>query len=245
VLSLLPGGAQDIREQPPATFQDIDARRFNARVLRIVSLVLFTLGALVAAWALVRAFRARRGPRHVAVRLASDAAILSGVLNELALVRRQRERDGWTDALAARALAALRVAANYETARPIAQTPEAAGGTLAPGQFRVSGRWPRREGVLLSGSATTAHVSIERIRADGAGHARSGRLASLERVLQCFASAAYGRNHATPDVNALDEALTEGTNSVAALRRRHGWLITRLRALLHATPGLRSRAWVR
>jgi hypothetical protein len=245
ILSLLPGVAQDIRETSPATFDTIASRRFTARVLRIVSMALFVVAGIFALWALVRAIRGRRTHQHVTVRLASDAAILGGAARELAAVRRLRTSEGWSDSLAARALAALRVAANYEVGRVVTQTPAAAGMVATAGQFRVSGLWPRGP-VLLSGAATTAHLAKERVRAETAGRARqAARLGDLEAALSRFAVAAYGRDHATPDDGALDEALENGTRAVAVLRREHGWLMSRLRALMRSAGEIRSRAWAR
>lgn len=246
VLSLLPQVATDIRETQPVTFEQIRATRFNASVLRIVSWVLFAIAGVVAIWGLVRAVRRNRGKRHVAVRHASDAAVLKGVARELAQVGRLRQAEGWTDALAARALAALRIAAGYEVARPVAQSP--ARGAQQPavaGQLRVPARWPRGGDVLLSGSATAAQLSRERARAEALGDGRSGRIGDLERVLSRFAGAAYGREHASPAGPDLDAALADGERVVSALRREYSWLATRLRALSQAALGLRSRAWAR
>jgi len=245
ILSLLPGVALDIRDPQPTSFEEIRSTRFTASVLRIVAWALFALAAVIAAWALVRAARRARRHRHVEVRHASDAAVLRGVARELTDVRRHRDADGWTDALAARALAALRVAASYEVARPVVQVPASGSATLAPGQLRIPGRWPRGGTVVLSGSATPAILARERVRAEAAGHGRGQRLADLESALTRFASAAYGRDHAAVDSSALDEALTGGAHAVQTLRREHGWLATRLRALAQMAAGLRSRAWAR
>jgi hypothetical protein len=243
VLSLLPGAAGDIRDPAPASFEDIRSTRFTASVLRIVAWAFFALAAVVAIWALVRAAKRSRGHRHVTVRLASDGAILRGVARELTDVRRHRDTEGWSDALAARALAALRVAANYELARPVVQVParQAVPGT---GQLRVPGRWARGA-VLLSGSTTPAHLARERQRAEAAGEGRSARLADLEQALTRFAAAAYGRNHATVDADDLDTALTEGQRAVQALRAHYSWLQVRLRGVSQTLAGFRSRAWAR
>jgi hypothetical protein len=243
VLSLMTGGPADIREPAPPGFAEIQDRRFTASVLRIVSWVCFALGGVVAAWALARALRQRGRHSAVAVRLASDSAVLRGVARELAAVRAARQPEGWTDALAARALAALRVASNYEVDRPVAQVP---GRDLeaTTGQLRVSGGW-RSGAVLLSGSATPAHLARERSRAEAAGDGRSARLGDLHDALTRFAAATYGRDHASLDGAALDEALETGGRAVAGLRREHGWVATRLRAAAHALAGLRSRAWAR
>ena len=243
VLSLMPGGGSDIREPAPPGFGAIQDRRFTASVLRIVSWVCFALAGVVAAWALARVVRQRRRHAAVPVRLAADTAVLRGVARELEAIRRARQDEGWTDALAARALAALRVAANYEVNRPVAQVP---GRDLqaATGQLRLGGGW-RSGAVLLSGSATPAQLAQARAAAETAGDSRSVRLGDLHDALMHFAGAAYGRDHTTLDGSALDDALQAGSRAVAALRREHGWAATRLRAAAQAVAGLRSRAWAR
>ena len=245
MLSLMPGGAVDIREALPATFEDIRTQRFNASVLRIVAWALYALAAVVAVWALVRATRTRRARGAVAVRLASDAIVLGGAARELAEVGRLRNSEGWSSALAARALGALRVAASYEVAQPIAQMP-AGGESATTGQLRVRGRFPRGASVLLSGSATTAGLRRERVKAEAGGqHGRLGRIAELETALAGLATAVYGRDHLTVDATALDEALADGSRALNALRREHGWLATRLRALSRSIADQKARAWPR
>lgn len=246
ILSLLPQAAGDIRDPSPTTFEDIRDMRFTASVLRIVSWVLFALAGVVALWALVRAARRSRAKGHVAVRFASDAAILRGVARELTEVSRLRQVEGWSDALAARALAALRVAASYEIARPVSQgQARDARHAAMTGQLRVPARWPRPGAVLLSGSATSANLARERTRAAASGDRRHDRLANLEGALAQFAAAAYGPNHAAVDASELDAALATGDGAVQSLRRQHGWLATRLRALMQTATGFKAKAWAR
>lgn len=243
VLSLLPNGTSDIREPAPPAFTDIEGRRFTASVLRIASWICFALGGVVLAWALVNAVRSRRRRHAVAVRLASDSAVLRGVARELDAVRAARQVEGWNDALAARALAALRVASSYEVGRPVAQA-TGREQQAALGQLRVSGGW-RTGPVLLSGSATGAHLARAQAKAEAAGHGRSARLGDLHDALTQFAAAVYGRDHASLDGSALDDALAAGGRAVAGLRREHGWVVSRLRAAAQALTALRSRAWAR
>jgi hypothetical protein len=57
------------------------------------------------------------------MKLTSGSAILRRVAEELGDVRRLRGIEGWTDALSARALAALRIVATYAVSHPVNQVP--------------------------------------------------------------------------------------------------------------------------
>src|SRR6266550_1940830 len=121
ILSLVPPLALDIRDQPAETFRQINARRFRANVLRVIAGSLYVVGALVVMSGFTRVLRRRRREAPAAIRLTSDSAILRRVSEELDEVRRVRGIEGWTDALAARALAALRVVAAYAGSHPVTQ----------------------------------------------------------------------------------------------------------------------------
>src|SRR5262249_19178668 len=114
VLSLVPADAADIRDTPVETFGDIDQRAFRANLFTVVGGTLFVVAALLALLAAVRLYRRYRTPATAAERPITDGAILRGVGRELAAVRRDRNAGGgWAPEQAARALAALRVAATY------------------------------------------------------------------------------------------------------------------------------------
>ena len=72
VLSLVPAGASDIRDTPPDTFGDVEARLFRSNLLLILAGVAFVLAALMAALIVARAAVKRRAsvattaPRHFA-----------------------------------------------------------------------------------------------------------------------------------------------------------------------------------
>ena len=244
VLSLMPPAASDIRDMPPPTFADVERHQFRASVLRIVSLAVYVLGAVVGLWALAGAVRGRRGSVAAVVRHATDAAILSGVSQELAAVTRQRDGTGWSDTLAARALSAVRIAATIDVMRAVSQTPAASTVTLLPGQLRIRARWPRGGGVIISGSATPETLALERERAESEGSGRASRLGSLGESMTQLASAAYGRADSL-DAGALDDALTTGSRVVSAIRREHTWIALALRALGRSAADLRARAWAR
>lgn len=245
VLSLVPAQARDIRDASPVTLADIDARRFRASALRIAAVALYIGAAIVALWGLVRVARGRRATTTLTTRHASDAAILGGVARELAEVRRARANEGWTDALAARAMAALRVGASYEVGLPVPQAP-ASDNPLLTGQFEIVSGFPLRRRTVISGGATAVSLGRLRERASGQRDMNPARSQALEQSLAAFSSATYGRAGVTAGDDRLDEALTAADQALASLRREHSWLATQWRALTRrAGDQMRTRGWAR
>jgi hypothetical protein len=244
VLSLVPAQARDVREAAPVTLAEIDARRFRASALRIAAVALYATAAIVALWGLVRVARGRRTATRVTARHASDAAILGSVARELAEVRRARTGEGWTDVLAARALAALRVGASYQAGLPVPQTPSS-DAPLLSGQFEVISGFPVRRRTVVSGAATAVNMAGLRERASARHPVDLERVDALEQALAAFSSAAYGRGSNTAS-DRLDDALTAADRAVASLRREHSWLATQWRALTRrASDQMRTRGWAR
>ena len=242
IASLVPATANDIHDALPGTFRAIADRRFLASLLRIVSWVLFGIGGVVAVWALAGLVRRPREARASERHRAPDAAVLRVAARELEQVRRQREEQGWTSDLAARALTALRLAGSYALGRPVAQTP-AAGVMPGAGQLRVSSILPRRRGMLVSSSATADAVLQELRRTEAAGSAVGEHLVDLQVALERLAATAYGRNVA-PDTD-LDEALERGTRAVRHVARRYTWPARAARAARQSAIDMRDRAWAR
>ncbi len=244
VASLVPVMANDIHDAPPATFRAIEDRRFRASVLRIVSWVLFGVGGVMVVWALAALVRRPREAGGAARRVAPEAAVLRAASRELEQVRRQRQVEGWTGDLAARALAALRLAGAYALGRAVAQTPAAAGVSPATGQLRVPSLLPGRRDMIVSGSATAEAVAQELQRAERAGTPVDERLVDLQAALARFATAAYGRPGVASDSD-LDEALERGTRAVRHVARRYTWPARAARAARESATGVRDRAWAR
>jgi len=243
ILSVVPAGARDIREAPPVTLGDIDARRFRASLLRIGAYALYAGGAVVLLWGLLLAVRRQATRPATVTRHASDARVLAGAMSELRAVRAERQSSGWSDALAARALAAVRLAAAYDAGLDVAQQPASRSSSPLSGQLRLSGRGLGGD-VLVSGGATVVHLA-RAARVSDTTAARRARLEELESVLTRLTAAAYGRTGAA-DSDGLDEALDGADRSVSAIRREHSWLATRLRALWRqAGERARARRWQR
>lgn len=249
ILSLVPAIETDIRDQPTETFGQIQARRFRATVLRVIAGSLYIVGALVVVSGLTRVLQRSRRQAPVAVRLASDSAILRRVSNELGKVRRLRGIEGWTDALAARTLVSLRVVATYAVSHPVIQSRDD-GTRASEGQLVVPGRWPGQRAVLVSSSLTSVTLASEGRRIEArrtasngmdAGTSGAEHLADLDRAMNRFSGSAYGRDGRLVDEAELDEALDVGVRVLDRLRRKHTWLSTKRRAVTSTLVRLKVR----
>lgn len=184
VLSLVPDTATDIYEAPVATFTELQDVGFRGMLMRVVGWVLLALSALVLGLTLVGYARRRRAASRRA-RLLPDALILRAVRRELQAIRNQ-SRSGWTQDLAGRALAALRIVAAYAVGRPVTQiVPDRtsapgrrsnlpAASPVSEGQLAVSGRFGAF--AIVSAAVTAPHADDE-----------------LRDALARFAAARYGR----------------------------------------------------
>jgi len=255
VLSLVPAEANDIRDTPTETFNDIDQRGFRANLFTVIGGVLFAVAALLGLLALVRLYARYRKPAETTTRLISDSAAIRAAGRELAAVKRQREDGGWTPELAGRALAALRVAGAYAVGRRASLIPAAAqargsessnGGQQIeePGRLIVRTGWPRPRRVAVSGAITSQSVGRDRLRRSASpGFTGSALYESLEQALAALTAAQYGRNGALND-SALDEALATGSQVLKRARLDQTWVMKRLAARRVERQG-DTRAWSR
>ena len=241
VVALVPTLAADIRERAPDSFAGIDARRFRANLLDIVSTVLFALGGVLAVWALVRALRRTRGTSAVADRHVTDAAILSQVAREVSAVAREKQ-GGWTPALATRLLQALRVAGAYETLGHAAQGPWS-GADHWEGQYVVRSLFRPGRAAVVTGSATSGALKREIDRREAKGAEAGATISDLHTALSALEAALYGRE--APARLDMDDALAAGQRAVGRLRRTHNWLALRIAAISHTAQDVRTRVWAR
>jgi hypothetical protein len=151
LISLVPDDTSDIREAPASMFTGIENRESRANLMQTVAGVLFGLAVVVAIVMLIGMLR-RKAPKSAAAAAhMAPRTILGAVAKELGEVQRS-SRGGWTQELAGRALAALRVAGAYSMSRPVGQRPAAAGETPVDGVLVV--RSFGRGDVYVSGAAT-------------------------------------------------------------------------------------------
>jgi hypothetical protein len=232
VLSLVPKDASDIRDSATGSFADIDARRFRGNVAYTAAAILFAFAVLLVIVAAVRVFGRVRQRKPAAARVLPAGVVLGACVRALKGVKGQVVRDGWTPALARRALAALRIAGAVALERRVAQEAAADAAAEREGQIAVRHGWIRRRRTLLSASTTAA--GIDRALETGRASVRGREsLQQLAAALTTFSSIAYGRE-AELDRARLDAALDAGT---AAIRRQ------RVSRMLRPAVTLRKEQW--
>ncbi len=228
VLSLVPVGAADIRDAPDKRFADIETRLFRANVLTAVAGVLLAVAAAIAVATLVRTFRRSGSHKATPARfLVSDNLVLRAVGRELSTVRRRRNATGWTDALAARASAALRIAGAYAVGQDVNQIAVASGAQPHAGQLLVRSGVTRTRRIAVS-AATTSGMIAHALETEGPRKLRRDRLEELRLALGSFTTAQYGQTR-DPDGDALDRSLRAGARLVRRLTLEHWWRMGRLK----------------
>lgn len=221
VLSLVAGSARDIRDATSMTFADLDARRFRARTLGMAGWFLYALAVAVALMGVARLFQAMRTPaRATAEPGVSGQAVLAAAGRELAAVSRDKQREGWTDALIARASAALRIVASYAIGRPAAQTRGFAANAVS-GQIALSQGLVRRRHALVSAAVTPQDLTVVA--------AGDGRLQQIHDGLAAMTASRFGR--AAADEGAIDSAVAAAGPLARSLALRHAWPFVQMKRL--------------
>ena len=250
MLSLVPGDATDIRDMTSETFGGLDAQAFRANLLRVVAAVLFGLGMVMAVLVLVQL----RGPslrrEDTTRQLTSDAHVLGLAGRELATVQRLRENEAWSEALAGRALTALRLVGAYALDGRTIQV-------VAPvkhvnrvktkkheGQLVMPGHRLRGTQVLVSSSVTAATVG-EALTDTEPGSRRHADLTHLQTALARFVAIQYGRTESSIDEAAVDESLGHGLALARRLKVQSLWPVRKFSALTETATELGRRVWSR
>lgn len=230
VLSLVAGSARDIRDATTMTFGDLEARRFRAQSLRLGGWFLYGLAGAVALLGLARLVKAMRSPVRATVASSiSGAAVLRAAGRELAEVSRQKQGEGWSDALVARAGAALRVVGSYAVGRPAAQIKGLAADAVS-GQIPLSTGLVRRRHALVSSAVTAQDLE--------AAAERDGAVAQLRGGLLALTAARFGRG--ALDDTALDSAISSAGPLARSLAMQQSWPVVQVRKLTEAIKGWRG-----
>jgi hypothetical protein len=229
VASLVPATETHIREAPVATMSAIAARQTRGALLRTVGTITFVVAGLLLLVTIARAVQQRRSAvTRVRRRLVGDSAVLAGVKRELREVGQQAARDGWSEALAARALAALRVTGSYAAGQPVTQRP-LNGAVAADGSLVL--RRPLGGRVLVSAAATSAVVP------------QNGAVSEdLRSAMADLTTARYGRAAKQLD---LHDAIERGLRATAQVASEHTWYRQSLARLRSGAASWRERAWRR
>jgi hypothetical protein len=229
VASLVPATETHIREAPVASMSAIAARQTRGALLRTVGTITFAVAGLVLLVSMARAVQRRRTQvARVRTHLLSDSAILSGVKRELHNVRQQAAREGWNEALAARALVALRVTGSYAAGQPVAQRPIGRA-TSADGNLVLRRTLGGR--VLVSAPGTAAAVPQNGATGD-----------ELRSAMAELTAARYGRTAKELDLN---DALERGIRATTRVAAQHTPMAQSLARFRIGASDWRDRTWGR
>lgn len=219
VMSLVPREAADIRDASAETFADVETRQFRARGAFIASVVLLGAAAGVLLIGAARLFGRRRTHQAGAVRTVPPALVLGACLRGLSALRAEVARDGWSPALARRAVVVLRVAGAIALGRPVAQTQVDRATPVREGQVVVRTGLVRRRKAAVSAPTTPLTIAKALENGHRPSPATRAALEQLRGSLEAFGSAGYGRQPEL-DLLALNTALEQGTGAVKQLRWR-------------------------
>jgi len=132
-------------------------------------------------------------------------------------------QSGWTVDLAARAAAAVRLAASCAIGRRISQRPDTSGSTrISSGRLLVERGLLRKKRVSAASAITAADLgsAVDRLPLTASADARE-TLERLHRALSTLTTTLY-RPTFEADA-ALDEALESALTATTRLRRAHAW----------------------
>jgi hypothetical protein len=222
ILSLLPRGADDIRDASGQTFASIESRRFRSSLATTTGWIAFAFAAVFGIFALVRAARQFGVKSKDTVRPLPAPSILRACLAALSRVKDDASQAGWTSELSRRAAAALRIAGAIALGRPVTQSVVGPGASERDGQLTVYAGWPRRRRVLLSAATTSRTITAGLSNGHGPDAQARASLESISEALGVLSTAGYGRQ-AKEDTSALDAALAESTRAVRRIRSRTMW----------------------
>jgi hypothetical protein len=239
ILSLVPKLAADIRDVPPATFGDIEARRFRSTTELVAAAISFGFAVVLVGFALAKTAGRYRRRVPAAGRPLPARVVLRGCLRTLSQVRHDVARGGWTRELAGRALTAFRIAGAIALGRPVAQTIVDRRGPERVGQIVLPRGALGRKFALLSASTTTSLMDLQLANGhDGTGSGR--RDATLEQIrssVRAFSETRYSRTDHL-DAGELETALVNGMSGIRRLRLKKLWFARSGRTPASSTAGL-------
>ena len=244
VLSLVPDSTVDIRDLPPATFGDAQARVFRANVLALLAAFCGVVAVGVVALGIVRVARERwDGAVHVDSQLPLPR-IVHRALGELTRVQQTTVEHGWSVDSVGHALAAFRIAGSVAVSQPVAQTMVDADTPARDGQLLLRHGLLRPKTAVISSGLTAAAMTrrLEHLRAGRARDTDIELVDDLGRAIAVFTSACYSRAGSLP-TDALTRELDTGIVRLTRLRWRSAAPVryaTQLRAKFRRRPARRD-----
>jgi hypothetical protein len=192
VLSLVPADAVDIRDASEASLGAVESLRFRSSVFRVLALTFAALASVMVVLALVPLARSRRVAASAERNRIPDRAILSRVASELGDVQSHAAREGWNEALVARAVPLVRIVAAAAIDQPISQRPVPADSGAHDGRLLVKHGRVRPLTATVSSSVTADDVARAReSRAARFSMTRQQQLEGLQDGLSAMTAALY------------------------------------------------------
>ena len=244
IVSLVPSDAKDIRDYRPETLREIASRRLSANITRIAGLMLFVVSAVLLIW-IIRQIAGYRQKTKPSKQSLTDRTILKAALQELETTSRQQAIEGWNTELAGRALAMLRIVAEYELSGSVLQTTIKPGTPNQKGQLQINQRLFGKKPIVVSSPVTAETVAQKRKTLETQGDPRYVRLADLQVVLEQLTLATYGLKESKLNTERLDESLADGIRITVNVIQEYTWFARKLRALKHSVIMLRNQVWRR
>lgn len=218
VLSTVPRAARGIRDTSADSFGS-PQRLLSLSRGAFMGAGIFFAFALVFVGLAVRKvageYRQRTGPVE---RRLSTAAVMGGCLREIRRIEADA-RNGWTDALASRALAVLRIAAAVAIHRTVSQF--AAGRNAEPqtGQVVMRRGFLGRKRALVSAPTTPAAITRALATPAAADPAVRSTLEQIDQAMRVFTAALYSSGGVL-DPTSLAGALESGASAMRRLPSR-------------------------
>ena len=248
LLSLVPESVVDIRDLPPITFGDAQARLFQAGLLTLSAVLLWIVAVGIVVLGAVRLTRehrkgndATRGNRRLSLPL-----IVHRALGELLHVQLITMKDGWKVENARRALAALRVASAVATAKPVTKTQVEPDTPERDGQIHFKHGLLRPKTHVISSSLTTATLieHLAKARTPRADKVKNSLINDLGQVISVFTAAGYSPDGPLPSDD-LTRALDTVIVKLKQLRWRSAAPVRYTTDLLASTNNWWNQAWTR
>jgi hypothetical protein len=224
VLSLVPKEATDIRDGGDASLGAVESLRFRGSMFEILAAVLGAIGAVLAVLALVPLARGARTAGPALANRLPDRAVAAGAAQELAEVQAAAAGEGWTEALVARALAAVRVIAALAIHHPVSEKPLAAGAPAPEGRLAVAhGRLKAMRAAVSSATTATDIARAGSQLHDDVALTHRDQLQGLQSALAELTAASY-RQSPVRDAAVLNEAVRHAAEVAGQLQReRNAW----------------------
>lgn len=222
VLSLVPEDIVDIRDLPPATFDEVETRTFHANLLALVAALFGLMALAVTTYGLTRIFQRRTWNTHQTEKQLPLSVAARSALRELAQIHMNTSKGRWTAEQVGQALAALRITAAVAISSPITQTSVGTNSPLRVGQIRLKqGRLHPQTSAISSGLTA---ITLNKRLAEPQPFSVADRqtVEQLSFAVAAFTAAYYGPNHTLPQ-----EALTQTLESSIEHTKRLPWLATR------------------